>query len=409
MDAPSDAEQAEALALLRNPRTIRDRCGQILTAGEAGELRHFTVHSPALAHAAERVVDEIRLAYPDLDIPYHSRWRHFVVGGTDRWTALAARCPDAAERLRTRFDLAVVSVLLDAGAGSRWAYRDPATSDPVGRSEGLALATIEMFAAGLFSDDPRRPLRADAAALSRIDEAALAAAFQARPDNPLEGMAGRAALLRGLGEAVAARPDLFGSPGRVGNLADRLAAPGTTTAPAILGALLDGLSPIWPGRLRLGTAGLGDVWRHPAVHGPGTTHGLVPFHKLTQWLAYSLVEPLEEAGVAVSGIEDLTGLAEYRNGGLFVDTGVIAPRDPDLLSIPQRVDAEAVVEWRALTVALLDRLADGVRDRLGLTERALPLAKVLQGGTWTAGRRIAQDLRADGGPPIRIVSDGTVF
>ena len=398
-----DAETAEALALLRRPRSIRDRCDQILAAGEAGGLRNFEVAPAALSHAVDRVVDEIRLAYPNLDIPYHSRWRHFVVAGEDRWTGLAAGLRgDAAEQLRARFDLAVVSVLLDAGAGSRWAYRDPRTGGLVGRSEGLALASLEMFAAGLFSSDPAAPLRVDAAALSSLSEADLAAGFQVAPGNLLEGMAGRAALLRRLGDAVAARPDLFGSPGRVGNLADRLAAD-------ILAALLDGLSPIWPGRLSLGGQGLGDVWHHPVVRGPEPTDGLVPFHKLTQWLTYSLVEPLEDAGVEVTGLDDLTGLAEYRNGGLFIDTGVLVPRDPALCVEPQAVDSEAVVEWRALTVALLDRLALGVRERLGLTPAALPLAKVLQGGTWTAGRRIAQDLRADGGPPIRIVSDGTVF
>jgi hypothetical protein len=39
----------------------------------------------------------------------------------------------------------------------------------------------------------------------------------------------------------------------------------------------------------------------------------------------------------------------------------------------------------------------------------LPLAKVLQGGTWAAGRQIAADRRPQGRPPIQIISDGTVF
>jgi hypothetical protein len=39
----------------------------------------------------------------------------------------------------------------------------------------------------------------------------------------------------------------------------------------------------------------------------------------------------------------------------------------------------------------------------------LPLAKILQGGTWAAGRKIARERRADGSPPLRVVSDGTVF
>ena len=55
----------------------------------------------------------------------------------------------------------------------------------------------------------------------------------------------------------------------------------------------------------------------------------MPFHKLSQWLTYSLLEPFEWAGVTVTGLDALTGLPEYRNGGLLLDTGVLRLRDPD--------------------------------------------------------------------------------
>jgi hypothetical protein len=132
-------------------------------------------------------------------------------------------------------------------------------------------------------------------------------------------------------------------------------------------------------------------------------------HKLSQWLAYSLIEPLEAAGLHVTGVEELTGLAEYRNGGLFVDMGVLIPRDRSALSKPHRVGDPLVVGWRSMTVALLDRIAPLVRERLGVTAAQLPLPAVLEGGTWSAGREIARSLRADGGPPFAIISDGTVF
>jgi hypothetical protein len=136
---------------------------------------------------------------------------------------------------------------------------------------------------------------------------------------------------------------------------------------------------------------------------------LVPLHKLSQWLAYSLIEPLQDAGLAVVDIDGLTGLAEYRNGGLFIDTGVLAFRDAAASARRHDVASPLVVEWRALTVALLDRLAEKLRRRLGLDSASFPLAKVLQGGTWTAGRMIARKLRADGSPPVGVISDGTVF
>ena len=116
----------------------------------------------------------------------------------------------------------------------------------------------------------------------------------------------------------------------------------------------------------------------------------MPFHKLSQWLTYSLLEPLQWAGVRVDGLDALTGLPEYRNGGLLIDAGVLRAARPRGRSAAHRsrVD-ELVVEWRALTVALLDELAPLVRERLGADAEQLPLACVLEGGTWAAGRRIA--------------------
>jgi hypothetical protein len=135
---------------------------------------------------------------------------------------------------------------------------------------------------------------------------------------------------------------------------------------------------------------------------------LVPFHKLSLWLTYSLLEPLAEAGLGVTGLDALPGLAEYRNGGLLIDSGVLRPRHDAVLGEDHAPESELVVEWRALTIPLLDRLADLVRGRLGLTLHEMPLVKVLEGGTWSAGRRLAAE-RRDGAPPIRIVSDGTIF
>jgi hypothetical protein len=126
-------------------------------------------------------------------------------------------------------------------------------------------------------------------------------------------------------------------------------------------------------------------------------------------MSYSLIEPLQWAGIEVIDIDGLTGLAEYRNGGLFVDTGVLSLRNPEDERIAHPVDSPVVVGWRSLTVALLDRLAPMVRERLGVSARDFPLARVLEGGTWAAGRRIARELRPDGGPPIKVISDGTVF
>jgi Protein of unknown function (DUF1688) len=134
----------------------------------------------------------------------------------------------------------------------------------------------------------------------------------------------------------------------------------------------------------------------------------VPFHKLSQWLTYSLLEPLQELGLEITNLDALTGLSEYRNGGLCVDLGLLQPKHVGVLEEAHSPDSEVIVEWRSLTVILLDRIADTIRQKLGMDGESLPLAKVLEGGTWAAGRKIAAELR-DGSPPIQIISDGTVF
>lgn len=401
---------------LLSAQAVRERAHRMLALGLAGQLPHFRVDLERLDPAIDLVLETTRGAYPSLDVPLHSRWRHFMVDGTDRWAMIeaAAKWRDPAARARAAFDLAIVSVLLDAGAGTRWRYTDPVTGRSIGRSEGLALASLDMFASGAFSSVLGDPLRADADALAWLSEKDLVRAFQVTDDNPLPNLSGRASLLRRLGELVASKPDVFGrnDTTRPGGLFDHLVAlvaAGTLPAPTILAELLRYFGPIWPSRLKLAGVPLGDCWHHPALLTADATSTLVPLHKLSQWLAYSLIEPLQTAGITVTDIDGLTGLAEYRNGGLFIDMEVLAFRDASASAQEYEVASPLVVEWRALTVALLDRVAEGMRRRLGMDAQLLPLAKVLQGGTWAAGRAVARKLRPDGSPPIKVISDGTVF
>jgi hypothetical protein len=289
------------------------------------------------------------------------------------------------------------------------------------------VATFRAFMDGRFSSDAGDPCRVDAKALAAIDAAALADIFQVRNDNPLVGLDGRAALLRALAQALRDQPQVFTADGQPGHLFDALthhrhapqlrnhhpvpAAAGhhhQVAAARILQALLDAFSGIWPSGQRFDGTPVGDAWRHPQAGGSGASAGWVPFHKLSQWLTYSLIEPFEWAGVQVTGLDELTGLPEYRNGGLLLDAGVIVPRDAQFAQRRYTPVDDWVIEWRALTVALLDELAPKVRERLGASAGQLPLARVLEGGTWAAGRQIAAELR-DGSPPVTIVSDGTVF
>ncbi|MDD9947785.1 MAG: URC4/urg3 family protein [Myxococcales bacterium] len=403
----------EAVLYLRDLATIRERCDRLLAYGIEGQLEHFEVHLDRLPVAAVRTATVTRRRYPDLKVPIHGRLRHFDVGGVPRLSDLERRTDDQdpCERARALCDMVVVSVLLDAGSGPRWRYHESETGQTLARSEGLAVASMRWIAAGGLSSHGL-PYQVDAEGLLAVTTERLGRAFQVSADNPLAGLGGRAGLLQALGEALTKRADVFGEEGRIGGLVDFFQAraeEGGVHANTVLDALLEGLGSIWPGGPALAGVPLGDVWRHPRAGGTGPGAGFVPFHKLSQWLTYSMIEPLQVAGLQVSGVSALTGLAEYRNGGLLIDTGVVCPRDETATRVSHRVDAELIVEWRALTVALLDRMVPLVQAELGVAADALPLSSILEGGTWEAGREIAKELRPDGGPPIRIDSDGTVF
>ncbi len=406
------------VAYLFSPLAIRERCGNIFARGVEGSLAHFEVDLSRLPVVASRVAKVTRKAYPSLEIPEHSRWNHFQAGGRDRLGDLAVRISTLTpeERSRSLVDLVVVSVLLDAGSGSEWVYREKKSGAVLGRSEGLAVASLDLFLSGGFSSDSKRPYQVDADGLERMTSDRLAEAFQSTPSNPLVAVEGRTELLTSLARVLRERAEVFGvAQPRIGGILEtigsRASSSGEIEATELFGIVLEGFGAIWPGRTTLHGVNLGDTWSHPAAGGASLGAGLVPFHKLSQWLTYSLLRPVRESGLTVKNLDGLTGLAEYRNGGLFVDLGVLKPRSESVTRESHLPGSEVIVEWRALTVILLDRVADLVRKELlgASSPRTLALCEILEGGTWAAGREVAAEQRRDGKPPISLLSDGTVF
>ena len=410
--APVSASPAQ---WLRRPEAIRSRCSAVLAAGTHGELKHFEVNEDALPVCARFVAETILSAYPDLDVPNHSRWRQFDAGGVARAPLIlsdhAVAAPSRQAHAATA--LTILSVLLDAGAGYGWRYREVETGHRYERSEGIAVATLRMFDAGLFSTDPKQPHRLDAEPLMALTGVQLAAALQITPDNPLVGFQGRLELLHLLGAVLAARTDVFGTDrpeaGNLLTLLCGLSREGRLAAADALDAVLEVFAPVWAGGATLDGIPLGDVWRHQSAGGAGPTAGLVPLHALGQWLVYSLDRPLAAAGIALSDTAALTARAEHRNGGLLVDTGVLSPKHPAVAIGIHRLGSDVAIEWRALTVALMDPLADLVRQELRVDEGTLSFSALLEGGTARAGRILAAARREDGGPPIRVANDGVIF
>src|SRR5512143_2216184 len=190
MDGNSTADATAARSLL-SAAAVRERSHEMLGAALAGEVAEWRVDLGKLDAAADLTARVVREAYPDLNVPFHARWRHFAVDGRDLWAEREKPWADPKDQARAAFDLAITSVLLDAGAGAAWRYRDAATGTELGRSEGLGIASLRLFESGALSADRDDPLRADG--LQRIDAHALAKAFQVSPDNPLVGLEGRAA------------------------------------------------------------------------------------------------------------------------------------------------------------------------------------------------------------------------
>lgn len=395
-----------------SPLTIRKKAHEIFNLALSGQT-NFIVHPEKLDEVSKFVSSVTLENYPNLNIPFHSRWNHFNVGHFDRLTELKLALAKFTtnQRTKSKFDLVVLSVLLDAGAGIRWRYLEKNTGKEYSRSEGLAVASLRMFLSGLFSSEKENPYQVNAEKLKSLTLEEFAQGLQVTEKNSLIGIEGRLKLLQNLGQTLLKDSDIFGNENpRIGNMLDYLQEKyptGNVTATQILRTIQQGLGSIWPGRASINQVNLGDVWSYFPLG--DEISSLVPFHKLSQWLSYSLFEPLTEAGFTISHIDALTGLAEYRNGGLILDTDLITLKDKNQLEKFHHPGSPLIIEWRALTIVLLDEIGKKVTELLGKKSSDFPLARVLEGGTWWAGRKIAALLRKDGSPPLKIESDGTVF
>lgn len=189
-----------------------------------------------------------------------------------------------------------------AGAGNTWSYQSQ-SGETVRRSEGLAVASLEMFLGGLFSSDPKSPhqvtgtscrsyvndsrllLNGAAAGLQALDVARLSDAFQVTGQNTMSGLEGRCNLLLRLGTALDSSPAFSqGQTKRPGHMLGRLHP--SFDAPSLSSAVdhlqpssgtevrlddvwtivMEGFGPVWPAsRTQLDGVSLGDAWPCPSL------------------------------------------------------------------------------------------------------------------------------------------------
>ncbi|KAH9909548.1 hypothetical protein F4778DRAFT_2907 [Xylariomycetidae sp. FL2044] len=431
----SEVTEADIKYLL-SLQAVRDRSKIVFAAAEKGQLNSFDYDAQKLQEAADVVIQIMNRDWgPDRfsQIPPHGRWQHFDVGGDARmaplleqWTAEGC---DKTELTRRLVDLFFVSVLLDAGAGDTWKFKEPGTGQSYGRSEGTAVASLYMFTSGAFSGSAEKKPIVTAAGLADLTETVFCEHFQVTPDNAIVGPAARTSLLNAVGRSLLQLPEIVGAEGRPGNMVDYLIKSskeaGTLDYELLWSTLQAILIPSWPSN-RPSVAGkpVGDAWRLKILADNATkeSDAIAPFHKLTQWLGYSLMVPFTRIlGFRLVNDDLGTGLPEYRNGGLFVDLGVLRLKPALLeqgLAAPGArpylplfpATGDTIAEWRAMTVALLDQLFGIISAHFAERGVKLSMAQMLEAGTWLGGRELARKLRPQTmSSPILNDSDGTLF
>lgn len=430
----------ETVDYLMGLPAIRDKCSKVFNLALDNKLQFWSLKPQGLDKIASDVISLVERDYGSYDnIPPHGRWRHFLGGRLEtlirEWEFSSVSELEIGRRL---FDLMVVSVLLDAGAGDKWKFVTPDTKEVVARSEGLALASFFLFKQGAFSSDPKNPYQCDSKGLKIVTTSQLERGLQVSSSNPLKGADSRASLLVKLGVVLSTyeHDDYFGRnkqeqrPGYMIDYLQRIASSEDNSGFVVdtndlWRAVIYGFRDIWPveGRVNYGGIVLGDVWECPAL-GADKSVNLVPFHKLSQWLTYSLIEVLQKKlGCIVRNLDSMTGLPEYRNGGLFIDRDVFVPKlqafaesfnlAPEAVCALSDIPAlgashPAIVEWRALTIISIDRVAEILREKAHRKDLTLP--QILEAGTWKLGREVAAKLRPETrGPPLNLILDGTVF
>lgn len=276
--------------------------------------------------------------------------------------------------------------------------------------EGLAVALLRAFMGGAFSADRGDALRCDASTLKLLDATALRALMQAGPANPLAGLEERAAMLQRLGTVLADDASRRGGMARPSRILDRLTADGSRTtlgAPSLLRELAMALAPIWAEGSRVQGLPAGDVWPHRWAgdaladgRRDTTTPGHVPLHGPALRALQALLEPLQAAGIEVTGVELLPGPSDPRAAGLLLEAGVLVPRARPAAGRTLKPADEWVIEWRAATVSLLDELAVLVRAESRLDATALPVARLLDALPTASGTDH---------PPVTLAGAGTLL
>ena len=332
----------------------------VLARAERGLSQHFGLDGRRVEAAATRLAERVRPdpAAPDADLPLVTVWRDLRERHPEALDGLASAVQhlDPRERARCGLDLAVLAALLDPAGGASPIFLQLCAAFAEGRLAAVPQAT----GARLEADGLVRWLISDAA--GQIPKPT-----RHRLDALVEGL----------------RRDrvLFGTSARFGLFLDTLLAEqqGGLLDVGRVAALLGGMDAaimsgsVWATAVR----GLGDVWRLPGLVPDLGQGDLVPFHAVLQALLLAMVEPLDETGLAFVDETQLGVPATAALARQMLRLRLLRPRHAAVTRLVHPPGSDIVVEMRALSLGLVERLGEQARARLGVDAKALPNVRLL--------------------------------
>jgi len=378
-------EDAAAVEHLHRLEVIRERAWMLLAAAERGASDHFVPSPEAIGTVALAMAETIR-AEPAADAT--------AGPGSDQpalanlWQLLRTQAPEALGTLGDA--LAGGDPLARAKSGADLAVLHRVLG-PGGLGDELA-DLVYSFAAGAWTANSRDSAVLDAPGIRRALAGDGSIALPASVAELLAD-ADRRQRLEQLARGLERQPDRFGVDGRFGELLTQLVTarplagePAPPVGPAGSSGLraqtvVDGLAPlidpIVASTVRIGGRQMGDVWRHPLAWAEDRSRELVPFHALLLALTLDLVEPLQEAGQPLVDLDQLPVPATRALASDVLRLGLVRTRHAAIARLRHPPGSDIVVELRALSVALADRLVDRLRAELNRTVHDLPVARLI--------------------------------
>lgn len=401
-----------------SPIFTRVRSKELTQLVLKNQSKFFTLDSSKKEEALEFLEKVILSRFQKDKIAKHGRRQHLSSKNRNYFEKVENICQKAGctFAVENKLELLLLSCFLDAGAGQNWKYNDSYFNCQLVGSEALAAASTDLYLK-LISDNliskKNISLTSDALKNMKFDE--FSKSFQHdESNNALLGAKGRYDSLTQLGSCLELHPSIFVTSHKpelknIYHFFQSIVEHKSLNLEEVFKTIVFIFHDFFTSDTKINEINLCDSRIHSNLISLPLVGKKIPFFKLIQWMVYSIDDFFNSQGIPTINEEFLSGLAEYRNGGFFMDTNIINLKSKNLSHQSYSIDSELVTEWRALTITLLDEFLEELKIKRGYNH--LNMSKLLEGGTWIAGRKLARENRPDSpySPPIKIITDGKFF